>query len=65
MNFNIDTLKQMLQEKANLDGEQAEKAAQVALEFFSDKIPQAGDLIEKAGGVEGLSKKLGGLLGRS
>ena len=65
MNFNIDTLKQMLQEKANLDGEQAEKAAQVALEFFSDRIPQAGDLIEQAGGVEGLSKKLGGLLGRS
>ncbi len=62
--MDINTLKQLLQEKVNLSPEQAEQAAQVALQYFTDQIPQASGLIEQAGGVEGLSKKLGGIFGR-
>jgi hypothetical protein len=62
--MDIDALKQQLQERANLNPEQAEQAAKVALEFFADRIPQAGDLLEKAGGAEGVARRLGGLFGR-
>ncbi|MGE0544654.1 MAG: hypothetical protein AB7R89_31230 [Dehalococcoidia bacterium] len=61
--MDINTLKQLLQEKVNLSPEQAEQAAQVALQYVAEQIPQASGLIEKAGGAEGLSKKLGGILG--
>ena len=61
--MDINSLKQLLQEKANLSPEQAEKAAQVALDYVAQQIPQASDLIEKAGGSEDLAKKLGGILG--
>jgi hypothetical protein len=36
----------------------------VALEFFADRIPQAGDLLDKAGGAEGVARRLGGLFGK-
>jgi hypothetical protein len=62
--MDIDALKQQLQERANLSPEQAEQAAQVALEFFADRIPQAGDLLEKAGGAEGVARRLGGFFGK-
>jgi hypothetical protein len=61
--LDINSLKQLLQEKANLSPEQAEKAAQVALDYVTEQIPQAAGLIEKAGGSEGLAKKLGGIFG--
>lgn len=62
--MDLDALKTMLQERANLDPEQAEKAAQAALEFFSEKVPGLAGLMEQGGGVEGIAKKLGGLFGR-
>lgn len=62
--MDIEALKQQLQERANLDPQQAEKAAQVALAFFAEHVPQAAGLLEKGGGVEELSKKLGGLFNR-
>jgi len=62
--MDIDALKQQLQERANLSAEQAEQAAKVALEFFAEHIPQAGDLLEKAGGAEGVARRLGGLFGK-
>lgn len=61
--MDINALKQRLQEQAHLSPEQADKAAQVALSFVGENIPGASGLLEKAGGEEGLSKKLGGLLG--
>ncbi len=62
--MDLDALKQRLQERANLDPEQAEQAAQVALEFFAEHVPQVGDLIEKAGGAGDIARRLGGLFGR-
>jgi hypothetical protein len=62
--MDVNALKQMLQDRANLSPEQAEQAAQVALQFFAEHVPQAAGLLDKAGGVEGISKKLGGLFGR-
>lgn len=62
--MNLDALKTMLQERANLEPEQAEQAARVALEFFSEKVPGLAGLMEQGGGVEGIAKRLGGLLGR-
>ena len=64
MDINLDTLKQQLQERAGLTPDQAEQAAKVALEFFSEQIPQAANLVERAGGVEEISKRLGGLFSR-
>jgi hypothetical protein len=60
----IEALKQQLQERADLSPEQAEKAAQVALEFFTEHVPQIGSLVEQAGGVEDVARRLGGLFGR-
>ena len=62
--MDLDSLKQQLQERAGLDPEQAEKAARVALEFFSEHVPQLGGLLDQAGGAEGIAKRLGGLFGR-
>ena len=62
--MNIDALKQQLQERANLSPEQAEQAAEVAIEFFSERVPQLGGLVEKAGGVDEVARRLGGLFGR-
>lgn len=64
MDFDINALRQQLQDKANLNPEQAERAARVAMEFIAERIPQAGDLVEKAGGAEEIAKRLGGLFGR-
>lgn len=61
--MDINDLKQRLQEQAHLNSEQAEKAAQVAVAFMAEHIPGAAGLLDKAGGGESLSKKLGGLLG--
>jgi hypothetical protein len=62
--MDLQELKQALIERAGLDPEQAERAARVALEFFAEKVPQAGDLVEKAGGVDEIAKRFGGLFGR-
>ncbi len=62
--MDINALKQQLQERANLDPEQAENAARVALEFFTERVPQIGGLVEKAGGANGIARRLGGLFGR-
>lgn len=62
--MDIDALKQQLQERASLSPEQAEAAARVALAFFTDRIPQAGDLLDRAGGAEGVARRLGGLFGK-
>lgn len=62
--MDIEALKQQLQERAGLDGEQAERAARVALEFFTDQLPQAGELLDKAGGVDQVARRLGGLFGK-
>jgi hypothetical protein len=61
--LDVNALKQALMERANLDEEQAAKAAQVALEFLADRVPQAGGLLDRAGGVEGITDRLGGLFG--
>lgn len=62
--MDLNSLRQQLQERADLNPEQAEKAAQVALDFFQEHVPQVGSLIDKAGGVEDVARKLGGLFGR-
>lgn len=62
--MDLDALKQQLQERANLDPEQAERAAQVALEFFSEHVPQLRGLIDRAGGGDDIARRLGGLFGR-
>ena len=62
--LNVEVLKQALMERANLNEEQATRAAEVALEFLADRVPQAGGLLDKAGGVEGLANRLGGLFGK-
>jgi hypothetical protein len=41
--------------------EQAEQAAESVLKGLKGKHAKADQLIEKAGGAEGLAKKLGGL----
>lgn len=61
--LDITALKQLLMERANLNEEQATRAAQVALEFIAERVPLAGGLLEKAGGGEGLASRLGGLFG--
>ncbi len=62
--MDLKDLVQQLRERANLDQEQAEKAAQVALTFFTERVPQLGGLLEQAGGVEDVARRLGGLFGR-
>jgi hypothetical protein len=62
--MDVNELKQALQERANLTPEQAERAAQVALEFFAQHVPGAADLLEKGGGVEELGKRFGSLFNR-
>ena len=61
--LDITALKQLLMERANLDEEQATRAAQVALEFIAERVPLVGGLLDKAGGGEGLASRLGGLFG--
>ena len=60
----VNALKEALMERANLNEEQATKAAQVALEFLADRVPQLGGLLDKAGGAEGLAGRLGDLFGK-
>jgi hypothetical protein len=72
----VNDLKQILQEKANLSPEQAEQAAQVAFDYVKEQIPDseglmqkagdvAGDITDKAGDVAGdLTKKLGSIFNR-
>ena len=60
----VNALKQALMERANLNEEQATNAAQVALEFLADRVPQLGGLLDKAGGAEGLAGRLGDLFGK-
>lgn len=62
--MDVNELKQALQERAHLSPEQAERAAQVALEFFAQHVPGANDLVQKGGGAEALAQRLGGLLNR-
>lgn len=62
--MDLNALKQQLQERANLSPEQAEQAAQVALQFFSERFPQLDGLMEKGGGAEEIARRLGGLFGR-
>ena len=62
--MDITALKDQLQQRANLSPEQAEQAAQVALQFFTERVPQLESLVDKAGGVGQVSKRLGGLFGR-
>ena len=62
--FDFDELKRMLQERANLDEEQAARAAQVVLDLIAERVPQLGGLMDKAGGAEGITRQLGGLFGR-
>ena len=62
--MDLNALKQQLQDRANLEPEQAEKAAQVALEFFTEHVPQVGELIGKAGGADDIARRLGGLFRR-
>ena len=62
--MDLNMLRQQLQEWANLSPEQAEKAAQVALDFFSNQVPQVAGLIDKAGGAESLAQRLSGMLGK-
>ena len=61
--LDITALKQLLMERANLNEEQATRAAQVALEFIAARVPGAGGLLDKTGGGEGLASRLGGLFG--
>lgn len=62
--MDLTDLKQQLQERANLNPEQAERAAQVALDFFQERVPGLGGLLDRAGGVDDVARKLGGLFGR-
>jgi hypothetical protein len=60
----IEELKRALMERANLDEAQATKAAEVALSFLSERVPQLEGLLDKAGGAEGIAGRLGGLFGK-
>jgi hypothetical protein len=60
----IEELKRALMERANLDEAQATKAAEVALSFLAERVPQLGGLLDQAGGAEGLAGRLGGLFGK-
>jgi hypothetical protein len=51
-------------DRANLDEAPAPKAAEVALSFLTEHIPQLGGLLGKAGGAEGIADRLGGLFGK-
>ena len=62
--LDINELKRVLQERANLDEEQAARAAQAVLDLISERAPQLGGLMDKAGGAEGIARQLGGLFGR-
>jgi hypothetical protein len=62
--FDVDDLKRALQERANLNEEQATRAAQVVLDLIAERAPQLGGLMDKAGGAEGIARQLGGLFGR-
>jgi hypothetical protein len=60
----VEELKRVLMERANLDEAQATKAAEVALAFLAERVPQLSDLMDKAGGAEGLAGRIGGLFGK-
>ncbi len=60
----IDELKRALMERAHLDEAQATKAAEVALSFLAERVPQLGGLLDHAGGAENLAGRLGGLFGK-
>ena len=73
----MDKLKELVQEKAGISGEQAEKAIEAVVNFMKDKLPaplagqlekfvgggddEGGD--DDGGGLGGLTDKLGGMLG--
>jgi hypothetical protein len=71
----VDELLKMLQDKANLSGDQAQKAIETVMGFLKDKLPgpigdQVGKLLgggdgEGAGGaLGGIGDKLGGMFGK-
>jgi hypothetical protein len=60
----IEELKRALMERANLDEGQATKAAEVALAFLAERVPQLAGLLDQTGGAEGLAGRLGGLFGK-
>jgi hypothetical protein len=60
----IGELKRALMERAELDEAQAAKAAEVALAFLAERVPQLGGLLDAGGGAEGLAGRLGGLFGK-
>ena len=59
----ITALKEQLRERADLSPDQADRAARVALEFFADRAPQVREMVDKAGGVDKLAHRIGGLFG--
>ena len=62
--IDIDALKRALQERAGLDEQQATRAAEVAIAFVAEQVPQVSSLIDKAGGGESIARQLGGLFGK-
>ena len=62
--LDIEALKRALMERANLDEAQATKAAEVALQFVTEQVPQLGSLVDRVGGAEEIGRRLGGLFGR-
>lgn len=63
--MDVEALKQRLIDEAHLSPDQAEKAAQVAINFMSEHMPGTSGMLDKAGGSEGIAKKIGGLFHRS
>jgi predicted Mrr-cat superfamily restriction endonuclease len=61
--IDLQALTHVLIERANLDPEQAERAAEVVLQFITEQAPRAVGLYEQAGGVEGIARQIGGLFG--
>jgi hypothetical protein len=57
-------LQQALQDRAHLSPDQAERAAQVALEFFAEHVPGGSEVLQKGGGADAIAKNLGGLFNR-
>ena len=62
--MDVEALKRQLQERANLSPEQAERAAQVALEFFTDRVPEVAGFVQQAGGADELARRLGSFFAR-
>jgi hypothetical protein len=60
----IAELKAVLQERAGLDEAQAARAAEVALNFLTERVPQLSGLLDTAGGAESLASRIGGLFGK-